>query len=140
MEYRVNSAIQVRTALSAPIAALLVVMALLVGVLVMLGIVEVGVAALVGAALCAIALLVLRVSVTVTSDQVVISYGIGIIQRVFDIHALVRIEVVPNRSLSALHNPTAENALYIVDRSGRAAYVPLFEPRQLLGYLRSKGH
>jgi hypothetical protein len=91
-----------------------------------------------GVVVLVLTLLFFRLSVTVTDQVIVIKYGIGIIQRYMDVHAITDLEVLPNRSLQALYNIGAENILVVSDRSGTRASVGLFDPRELLVFLRAR--
>ena len=131
---------QSRSAVSVPIAILLMVLSTFLGVAMLVEALEASTVLVAGALLAVLALLFFKLNVTVRADLIVISFGVGIVRREFDLHSITALEVVPNSSIGSLYNPRAESVLYIADRSGRSALVPLFEPRALLGYLRSRMH
>jgi hypothetical protein len=129
---------QSRSAVSSPIAILFVVMSVVLGVAVLIEALEASTVSVVGGGFALLVLLFFKLSVLVSEDQIVVSFGVGIVRREFDIHALTALEVVPNSSIGSLYNPKAESVLYIADRTGRSGIIPLFEPRALLGSLRSR--
>lgn len=134
-----NAQLQQQSAVSLPIVILFFAMSALITLSGALGALPLTTAAGAEVVLVVLLLLFYRLCVTVSQEQVVVSYGVGLVRQELDIHKIVELEIIPNRSLAALYNPTAENVLYAVDRFGNALTIGLFEPRQLLGYLRSRG-
>jgi hypothetical protein len=115
------------------------VMSLLIGGAVLFEALDRGFAVFAAAPLFLLFLLFYKIRVTITPELICISYGIGLFRQEIDTYTIVNLAVVPNRSLAALYNQAPESVVYATDRSGRSVTIPLFEPRQLLEYLRSRG-
>lgn len=127
-----------RTAISLPI---LVLAAVLIGLFILGALLDPSLTlylSIAGVVVFIMTLLFFRLSVSVSEQVIVIKYGLGIIQRHMDVHAITDLEVVPNRSLQALYNVRAENILVVSDRSGNRASIALFDPRELLIFLRAR--
>jgi len=127
-----------RTAISLPI---LVLAAVLIGLFILGALLDPSLTlylSIAGVVVFIMTLLFFRLSVSVSEQVIVIKYGLGIIQRHMDVHAITDLEVVPNRSLQALYNVRAENILVVSDRSGNRASIGLFDPRELLIFLRAR--
>jgi hypothetical protein len=91
------------------------------------------------------ALVLLFVSINLSSLQVVIDdqtlyviYGIGLFQKIVDIHTLEFFNLVPNNTLHALYNTSAKMALKVTDRDGRVTTVGIGETRAMLEFMQSR--
>ena len=77
-------------------------------------------------------------SIRIYDDVIILSYGIGLIRRMLDVHTLNEVRLVQNRFLSALYNMRAEHVVQVSDRFGHNAIIGVGEPRETLEFIRSR--
>jgi hypothetical protein len=76
---------------------------------------------------------------TVTRDELVVSYGIGLIQNGFSLSALENMRVETDHNmLSWLYDPFGSEVVSIGVRMGKRLQIPTHEPAQLLTAMRSR--
>lgn len=70
--------------------------------------------------------------ISVDQETVVLSYGLGVLQRVFDRHSVERFQVVKNdKVLGWLYNPRGDTVLIVQLRGGLEFVLPAASPKAL---------
>ena len=76
--------------------------------------------------------------VVIDDQTLYIMYGIGIFQKVIDIHTIEFLKLVPNNTFHALYNCAASMALKIADRDGKRTTIGIGDTRGMLEFLQNR--
>ncbi len=71
-------------------------------------------------------------SVHVSRDGVLLSFGVGLIKREVALEDIQRMDLVPNSSITSLYDPKREHALRLSLRSGGAVHVAVGDARRMM--------
>jgi hypothetical protein len=81
---------------------------------------------------CFVFLLFFSLSVHVSRDAVVLSYGIGLFRTVVSLQDIQRMEIVGNTSLQSIYDTRREHVLKLHLRSGRAVIVAVGDAKRMM--------
>lgn len=93
---------------------------------------------LIASALLFISFNVTTVTVQADREVILITFGIGFIQKSVYVSDIVKLRMRPNNTFFALYAGSADQALEITERSGRTTLVGIGDTRKMLEFFR--GH